>query len=120
MTFCYFLQSELHFLKEGKGVQERKCIHVDSTTRFIANANCFHFCSSLLLRLPPYVSHSAFPSSLTTSLPPPVDPPEMGPAWRQLKVMLRKNWLLKIRHPFITSAEVLLSLLFFFSFAVAS
>ncbi|XP_031740232.1 ABC transporter A family member 1 isoform X2 [Cucumis sativus] len=32
----------------------------------------------------------------------------MGPAWRQLKVMLRKNWLLKIRHPFITSAEILL------------
>ncbi|KAA0056173.1 ABC transporter A family member 1 isoform X7 [Cucumis melo var. makuwa] len=32
----------------------------------------------------------------------------MRPAWRQLKVMLRKNWLLKIRHPFITSAEILL------------
>ncbi|XP_022152229.1 ABC transporter A family member 1 isoform X2 [Momordica charantia] len=32
----------------------------------------------------------------------------MGTAWRQLKAMLRKNWLLKIRHPFITSAEILL------------
>ncbi|KAK7336540.1 hypothetical protein VNO77_17083 [Canavalia gladiata] len=32
----------------------------------------------------------------------------MGTAWRQLKVMLRKNWLLKIRHPFVTSAEILL------------
>ncbi|KAJ4840078.1 ATP-binding cassette sub- A member 1 [Turnera subulata] len=28
--------------------------------------------------------------------------------WRQLKAMLRKNWLLKIRHPFITAAEILL------------
>lgn len=28
-------------------------------------------------------------------------------SWRrQLKAMLRKNWLLKIRHPFITCAEV--------------
>ncbi|KAL7138460.1 hypothetical protein ABFS83_10G166000 [Erythranthe nasuta] len=27
---------------------------------------------------------------------------------RQLKAMLRKNWLLKIRHPFITCAEILL------------
>lgn len=27
---------------------------------------------------------------------------------RQLKAMLRKNWLLKIRHPFVTSAEILL------------
>ncbi|KAL2225965.1 UNVERIFIED_CONTAM: ABC transporter A family member 1 [Sesamum indicum] len=27
---------------------------------------------------------------------------------RQLKAMLRKNWLLKIRHPFVTCAEVLL------------
>ncbi|XP_023543867.1 ABC transporter A family member 1 [Cucurbita pepo subsp. pepo] len=32
----------------------------------------------------------------------------MATAWRQLKAMLRKNWLLKIRHPFITSAEILL------------
>ncbi|XP_061362601.1 ABC transporter A family member 1 isoform X1 [Gastrolobium bilobum] len=32
----------------------------------------------------------------------------MGTAWRQLKVMLRKNWLLKIRHPFVTCAEILL------------
>ncbi|XP_048321587.1 ABC transporter A family member 1 isoform X2 [Ziziphus jujuba] len=32
----------------------------------------------------------------------------MGIARRQLKAMLRKNWLLKIRHPFITSAEILL------------
>eukprot|EP00256_Glycine_max_P032193 XP_006576815.1 ABC transporter A family member 1 isoform X1 [Glycine max] len=32
----------------------------------------------------------------------------MGAAWRQLKVMLRKNWLLKIRHPFVTAAEILL------------
>ncbi|KAK7285619.1 hypothetical protein RJT34_20395 [Clitoria ternatea] len=32
----------------------------------------------------------------------------MGTAWRQLKVMLRKNYLLKIRHPFVTSAEILL------------
>ncbi|CAJ1912333.1 unnamed protein product [Sphenostylis stenocarpa] len=29
----------------------------------------------------------------------------MGAAWRQLKVMLRKNCLLKIRHPFVTAAE---------------
>ncbi|KAH6832483.1 ATP-binding cassette A1 [Perilla frutescens var. hirtella] len=30
-------------------------------------------------------------------------------SWRrQLKAMLRKNWLLKIRHPFITCAEILL------------
>ncbi|KAK4412941.1 ABC transporter A family member 1 [Sesamum alatum] len=27
---------------------------------------------------------------------------------RQLKAMLRKNWLLKIRHPFVTCAEILL------------
>jgi ATP-binding cassette subfamily A (ABC1) protein 3 len=32
----------------------------------------------------------------------------MGTARRQLKAMLRKNWLLKIRHPFITAAEILL------------
>jgi hypothetical protein len=32
----------------------------------------------------------------------------MGTASRQLKVMLRKNWLLKKRHPFITAAEILL------------
>ncbi|XP_075638014.1 ABC transporter A family member 1 isoform X1 [Castanea sativa] len=32
----------------------------------------------------------------------------MGTARSQLKAMLRKNWLLKIRHPFITSAEILL------------
>ncbi|MED6170830.1 ATP-binding cassette sub- A member 1 [Stylosanthes scabra] len=32
----------------------------------------------------------------------------MGTASRQLKVMLRKNWLLKIRHPFVTAAEILL------------
>ncbi|KAB1222272.1 ABC transporter A family member 1 [Morella rubra] len=32
----------------------------------------------------------------------------MGTAWRQLKAMLRKNWLLKLRHPFVTSAEILL------------
>ncbi|RDX60255.1 PRA1 family protein H, partial [Mucuna pruriens] len=32
----------------------------------------------------------------------------MGAASRQLKVMLRKNWLLKIRHPFVTVAEILL------------
>ncbi|KAK1277198.1 ABC transporter A family member 1 [Acorus gramineus] len=32
----------------------------------------------------------------------------MGTRRRQLKAMLRKNWLLKIRHPFITSAEILL------------
>lgn len=29
---------------------------------------------------------------------------------RQLKAMLRKNWLLKIRHPYITLAEILLPL----------
>ena len=39
---------------------------------------------------------------------------EMGTARTQLKAMLRKNWLLKIRHPFITSAEVSL----FFSLSV--
>ncbi|KAM7505446.1 hypothetical protein LguiB_004350 [Lonicera macranthoides] len=33
---------------------------------------------------------------------------EMGASRRQLKAMLRKNWLLKIRHPFITLAEILL------------
>ncbi|XP_020526672.1 ABC transporter A family member 1 isoform X2 [Amborella trichopoda] len=32
----------------------------------------------------------------------------MGGSTRQLKAMLRKNWLLKIRHPFVTAAEVLL------------
>ncbi|XP_048142031.1 LOW QUALITY PROTEIN: ABC transporter A family member 1 [Rhodamnia argentea] len=32
----------------------------------------------------------------------------MGDSWRQLKVMLRKNWLLKIRNPFVTAAEILL------------
>ncbi|KAM6568335.1 hypothetical protein CsatB_016320 [Cannabis sativa] len=32
----------------------------------------------------------------------------MGVATRQLKAMLRKNWLLKIRHPYITAAEILL------------
>ncbi|KAI4300797.1 hypothetical protein L6164_034132 [Bauhinia variegata] len=32
----------------------------------------------------------------------------MGIARRQLKVMLRKNWLLKIRHPYVTCAEILL------------
>ncbi|OMP06264.1 ABC transporter A, ABCA [Corchorus olitorius] len=32
----------------------------------------------------------------------------MGTSKRQLKAMLRKNWLLKIRHPFITAAEILL------------
>lgn len=34
---------------------------------------------------------------------------EMGTWRRQLKAMLRKNWLLKTRHPFVTSAEVSLS-----------
>lgn len=29
-------------------------------------------------------------------------------AKRQLRAMLRKNWLLKIRHPWITAAEILL------------
>ncbi|KAK9157371.1 hypothetical protein Scep_003945 [Stephania cephalantha] len=29
-------------------------------------------------------------------------------ARRQLKAMLRKNWLLKIRHPYVTTAEILL------------
>ncbi|PRQ44758.1 putative ABC transporter, P-loop containing nucleoside triphosphate hydrolase [Rosa chinensis] len=32
----------------------------------------------------------------------------MGTGTRQLKAMLRKNWLLKIRHPFVTCAEILL------------
>ncbi|OVA04022.1 ABC transporter-like [Macleaya cordata] len=32
----------------------------------------------------------------------------MGTFRRQLKAMLWKNWLLKIRHPYITSAEILL------------
>ncbi|KAF7819038.1 ABC transporter A family member 1 isoform X1 [Senna tora] len=32
----------------------------------------------------------------------------MGTARRQLKAMLWKNWLLKIRHPFVTSAEIFL------------
>ncbi|KAL0844738.1 hypothetical protein Bca101_017984 [Brassica carinata] len=32
----------------------------------------------------------------------------MGIWRRQLKAMLRKNWLLKTRHPFVTSAEILL------------
>ncbi|XWS56284.1 hypothetical protein CRYUN_Cryun09bG0072800 [Craigia yunnanensis] len=32
----------------------------------------------------------------------------MGTSKRQLKAMLRKNWLLKIRHPFITAAEIFL------------
>ncbi|KFK37012.1 hypothetical protein AALP_AA4G200700 [Arabis alpina] len=32
----------------------------------------------------------------------------MGSSRSQLKAMLRKNWLLKIRHPFVTSAEILL------------
>ncbi|KAL6987168.1 Phospholipid-transporting ATPase abca1, partial [Sarracenia purpurea var. burkii] len=32
----------------------------------------------------------------------------MGSSQRQLKSMLRKNWLLKIRHPFVTCAEILL------------
>ncbi|XP_043815842.1 ABC transporter A family member 1 isoform X2 [Manihot esculenta] len=32
----------------------------------------------------------------------------MGTRRRQLKAMLRKNWLLKIRHPFVTAAEILL------------
>ncbi|KAJ0099981.1 hypothetical protein Patl1_20486 [Pistacia atlantica] len=32
----------------------------------------------------------------------------MGTAKRQLNAMLRKNWLLKVRHPFTTSAEILL------------
>ncbi|KAJ9543250.1 hypothetical protein OSB04_022957 [Centaurea solstitialis] len=31
-------------------------------------------------------------------------------SWRQLKAMLRKNWLLKIRHPYITLSEILLPL----------
>ncbi|XP_076938168.1 ABC transporter A family member 1-like, partial [Bidens hawaiensis] len=31
-------------------------------------------------------------------------------SWRQLTAMLRKNWLLKIRHPCITLAEILLPL----------
>lgn len=37
---------------------------------------------------------------------------DMGTSRRQLKAMLRKNWLLKIRHPFVTLAEVSVSLLF--------
>ncbi|KAG5055117.1 hypothetical protein JHK85_007627 [Glycine max] len=41
----------------------------------------------------------------------------MGAAWRQLKVMLRKNWLLKIRHPFVTAAEVI-SLFPFLNYSV--
>ncbi|CAL5351927.1 hypothetical protein CsSME_00039457 [Camellia sinensis var. sinensis] len=32
----------------------------------------------------------------------------MGTSQRQLKVMLRKNWLIKIRHPCVTCAEILL------------
>ncbi|PKI32339.1 hypothetical protein CRG98_047286, partial [Punica granatum] len=32
----------------------------------------------------------------------------MGAFRRQLKAMLRKNWLLKTRHPFATAAEILL------------
>ncbi|XP_038980603.1 ABC transporter A family member 1 [Phoenix dactylifera] len=32
----------------------------------------------------------------------------MGSSRRQLRAMLRKNWLLKIRHPFATCAEILL------------
>ncbi|GKU89849.1 hypothetical protein SLEP1_g3933 [Rubroshorea leprosula] len=32
----------------------------------------------------------------------------MGSSRRQLKAMLRKNWLLKVRHPFVTAAEILL------------
>ncbi|KAJ8499332.1 hypothetical protein OPV22_009884 [Ensete ventricosum] len=32
----------------------------------------------------------------------------MGRSQRQLRAMLRKNWLLKIRHPFATCAEILL------------
>ncbi|KAL8128675.1 hypothetical protein V2J09_017830 [Rumex salicifolius] len=32
----------------------------------------------------------------------------MADSWRQLKAMLRKNWLLKIRHPYVTCAEILL------------
>ncbi|WOK95548.1 ABC transporter A family member 1 [Canna indica] len=32
----------------------------------------------------------------------------MGRSRRQLRAMLRKNWLLKIRHPFATFAEILL------------
>ncbi|KAF6155278.1 hypothetical protein GIB67_019804 [Kingdonia uniflora] len=32
----------------------------------------------------------------------------MGSSGRQLKAMLRKNWLLKIRHPFVTLAEIVL------------
>ncbi|KAF5208207.1 Abc transporter a family member, partial [Thalictrum thalictroides] len=35
----------------------------------------------------------------------------MGSRLRQLKVMLWKNWLLKIRHPWITCAEILLPML---------
>ncbi|KAK6945284.1 ABC transporter-like, ATP-binding domain [Dillenia turbinata] len=32
----------------------------------------------------------------------------MGSSKRQLKAMLRKNWLLKVRHPYVTCAEILL------------
>ncbi|XP_028556093.1 ABC transporter A family member 1 [Dendrobium catenatum] len=32
----------------------------------------------------------------------------MGSSWRQLRAMLHKNWLLKIRHPLTTLAEILL------------
>ncbi|CAL1377626.1 unnamed protein product [Linum trigynum] len=32
----------------------------------------------------------------------------MGSFQRQLRAMLRKNWLLKLRHPFVTGAEILL------------
>ncbi|CAO2831708.1 unnamed protein product [Amaranthus hypochondriacus] len=32
----------------------------------------------------------------------------MGESKRQLKAMLRKNWLLKIRHPYVTFAEIFL------------
>ncbi|CAN6577001.1 unnamed protein product [Malus baccata var. baccata] len=32
----------------------------------------------------------------------------MGTGRRQLKIMLWKNWLLKVRHPFVTCAEILL------------
>lgn len=43
---------------------------------------------------------------------------EMG-TWRsQLKAMLRKNWLLKTRRPFVTSAEVPLFSLFTFDVTV--
>lgn len=32
----------------------------------------------------------------------------MGTSWRQLRAILRKNWLLKIRHPFTTLTEIML------------